>query len=571
MPNYLKMLVAALALAPSTSLLADVLPGSAQPEQINRSMLGNTPAANVPLGAMQDITLQLPAVNTAMNTQAQKIKFKLNGVVLTGNSVYSQAQLSEIYRGDLHHTISLQRLLDIVQTITDAYRLHGYITSRAILPVQKTRDGIIHIDIVEGKIDRVIVTGDPKKSSALVQKFGDKIASYAPLQLNKLEKYTLLANEIPATDVQSILKASPNVNGASDLYLHTHHQTITGYISYDNYRTRYIGPQQITANIAANSLFLSGDATNLIVAKTPKGNELTFINASYDLPINAEGDRILFGAIHDITHPLFVLQPFDINGTDNNYYSTVSFPMLRGISQNLTLYLNANYENTNVTTFQQKLYTDQIRSLGFGVSYNLIDRLNGVNAAYADIRQGLPILGYSSDTNPATARSSRPGGHAVYTKIDLAVSRQQNLFTNFSLYGLLKGQYGFQTLLAAEQFPYGGIELGRGYDIAELLGDRAIAGTVEGRFDWNIDKLYLSKLQLYAFYDFGKVWNLFFLSSLPLNQSATSAGVGVRFFFNKYVSGNLTWAQPLTKQVAAEEIIGKGRDPRVFFSVVAFI
>jgi hemolysin activation/secretion protein len=134
---------------------------------------------------------------------------------------------------------------------------------------------------------------------------------------------------------------------------------------------------------------------------------------------------------------------------------------------------------------------------------------------------------------------------------------------------LLKGQYSFESLLAAEQYPYGGIDLGRGYDIAELLGDRAIAGTVEARYDISIQKIHLANLEFYAFYDFGKVWNLGFVSSLPLNQSATSTGVGARFYFNRYVSGNITWAQPLTKQVAAEELIGRGRLPRTFFSIVA--
>jgi hemolysin activation/secretion protein len=64
------------------------------------------------------------------------------------------------------------------------------------------------------------------------------------------------------------------------------------------------------------------------------------------------------------------------------------------------------------------------------------------------------------------------------------------------------------------------------------------------------------------------VWN-FYLNNLPQNQSATSAGVGLRFAFNKFISGNVTWAQPLTKSVSAEALIGRGQKPRTFFSLVA--
>jgi len=568
MTNFKKVLCACLLFFSCQRLFADVLPGSAQPEQVNRSMIRSQPMTNIPPGSAANYELpNTPA--SPLDAQAAKIKFKLNGIRLEGNHVFSDTQLSAFYRADLHKTVTLQRILQIVQNITDYYQMNGYITSRAILPVQTTKGGILRIVIVEGKIDKVIVTGNPQKSAYLVQKFGDKIAEKSPLQLKTLERYTLLANEIPATRVRSILKASPHVNGASDLYLLTDHQNITGYISYDNYRTRYIGPQQTTLNLTGNSFITSGDAGQFVYARTAKGSELTFYNANYELPLDAEGDRILFGGIHDQTHPLFVLQPYGINGTDDNYYTTVSLPFLRTSTQNLTFYIKFNYENTDVTTFHQKLYTDQIRSLGLGAAYNFVDRWEGVNSTYGDVRQGLPILGYTSDTNPSTALTSRPGGHAVYTKIDLSMSHLQPIYTNFSLYGLLKGQYAFQTLLAAEQFPFGGIELGRGYDIAELLGDRAIAGALEGRYDWNIAKYYISTLQFYAFYDFGKVWNLFFVSNLPLIQSATSTGVGMRFFFNKYISGNITWAQPLTKQVAAEALIGQGHNPRTFFSIVA--
>jgi hemolysin activation/secretion protein len=568
MTRSTKLLFMCLLLLPSRLLFADVLPGSAQPEQINRSMIRSQPQVNVPPGSSANYEL-LNTQTSPLDAQAAKIKFKLNGIRLEGNKVFSTATLRAFYQADLHHIVTLQRILQIVQNITDYYQMNGYITSRAILPVQKTKGGILRIVIAEGKIDKVIVTGTPQKSACLVQQFGKRIAQKSPLQLSTLEKYTLLANEIPATQVRSILKASPNVNGASYLYLLTNHQTITGYISYDNYRTRYIGPQQTTVNLTGNSFITSGDAGQIIYARTAKGSELTFYNLNYELPLDAEGHRLLVGGIHDQTHPLFVLQPFGINGTDDNYYMTVSLPILRAATQNLTLYVKFNYENTNVTTFHQKLYTDQIRSLGFGSAYNFADQWNGVNSLYGDIRQGLPIIGYTNDTNPSTARTSRPGGHAVYTKIDLSMSHLQPILANFSFYGLLKGQYAFQTLLAAEQFPFGGIELGRGYDIAELLGDRAIAGALEARYDWSLSRFYLSTLQFYVFYDFGKVWNLFFISNLPLIQSATSTGVGMRFFFNKYISGNLTWAQPLTKQVAAEEIIGRGHNPRTFFSIVA--
>jgi hemolysin activation/secretion protein len=123
--------------------------------------------------------------------------------------------------------------------------------------------------------------------------------------------------------------------------------------------------------------------------------------------------------------------------------------------------------------------------------------------------------------------------------------------------------------LSSEQFTFGGSQLGRGYDVAELIGDRGLAGSLELRYDWFPNKFKIQTLEFYAFYDAGVIWNIEVNPTSPAKVSATSAGLGMRFYATKYISGNVMWAQPLTKQVAAEELIGDGWKPRVFFSVVA--
>lgn len=137
-----------------------------------------------------------------------------------------------------------------------------------------------------------------------------------------------------------------------------------------------------------------------------------------------------------------------------------------------------------------------------------------------------------------------------------------------SLLAVAKGQWAFVPLLSSEQATFGGNPLGRGYDPAELIGDRGAAGSLELRYDY-FTSSYIQYMQFYAFYDIGAIWNILVNDSSPRKVSASSTGLGVRFNFSKYISGNLMWAQPLTKEVAAEELIQQGWRPRTFFSVVA--
>jgi hemolysin activation/secretion protein len=151
-----------------------------------------------------------------------------------------------------------------------------------------------------------------------------------------------------------------------------------------------------------------------------------------------------------------------------------------------------------------------------------------------------------------------------------SVSRLQSLFWRFSLLGYVTGQYSFNPLLASEQFAYGGSQLGRGYDPAAIIGDHGLGGTLELRLDTQLNGRFLQTVQPYLFYDGGRTWNKVTVISIPTKQSATSAGIGIRFAVNSAISGSLMLTQPLTTKVATEEIInGNSKAPRGFFSFVA--
>ena len=544
-----------------------VLPGAAQPAVVSKALRQQQPSQKPQ--AVAPVATPEQKKQSPLGAQAEKIKFQLNGVVIAGNHVYSTEQLKPLYEDKLHKEITVAELFNIVQSITNFYRNNGYIISRAILPPQHVKGGIVKIQIIEGFLDGVQVTGDAKGARCIVQVYGRKIKQCPPLQISRMEKYLLIANEIPATDVKAVLSPSTTKTGAADLTLVTNSKLFTGYTSYDNYGTRYIGPQQMTANVAMNSFITSGDAGNLTMTKTPKGGELTYVDFNYNMVITDEGTRLLMGSTRAATHPLFVLRPAQIDGLNNNYYVTATYPVIRTRSENFSWRTGFGYLDSAVTAANAQLYTDHIRSADIGFTYNFADRWYGANLISSDFRQGIPWLGYTRNTNPDTAQTSRPGGRADYTKVTLQMTRLQAIKGPWSLYGQFTGQWAFNPLLSSEQYTWGGSQLGRGYDVAELIGDRGIGGGIELRYDLGIGKFFVQSVQPYIFYDAGEIWNKKVASGSPGKLNATSTGIGMRFYGTKYISGNIMWTQTLTKQVAAESLIHDGRRPRVFFSIVA--
>ncbi len=545
------------------AIRTDQLPASVLPGIVSKEFMQKPKERSI---AEQSIASPQEQAGS-LGPEAAKIHFVLTKIILEGNHIYSDAVLSELYRDKLHHEISVSELQAIVLDITNYYRNNGYIISRAILPPQHVQNGIVKIKVIEGYLDKVTVSGDAGKAKKMLERYGNKAIESRPLQLKTLEHYLYLANDIPGIQTRAVLNPSKTNVGAAGLDLVTNRQAIQGSFAYDNYGTRYLGPQEATGRLAFNSLFLSGDTLNFLYSATPaRPKQLGFYDLSWTGLMGSEGLSVTIDKNYSRTRPGFVLTPAKVNGNATNYYAMVQYPIIRERSRTLTLDGSFNYLDSLVTSFNELLYIDHLRTLRGGGTYAFADKYRGSNLLSSHVEQGLPILGASSNVDSFT--TSRFGGRGTFTKLELTASRLQAILGPFSVMMTMSGQYALNPLLASEQYAFGGSIMGRGYDPAEIVGDRGLGGTLELRADFFPEKFFLANIEPYIFYDEGAIWNLKNVIGVLKKQSIASAGGGIRFVFTPTVTGNLMIGQPLTKQVAAEELIGRGRLPRGFFSLV---
>lgn len=501
-----------------------------------------------------------------LGPEAEKIKFKLNGIVLDGNHVYSNEQLAALYKNKLNTTISVAQLVNIVQDITNYYRNNGYILSRAVLPPQHVAGGVVHVRVLEGYIDEVKILGNNKPARvAIVKTYLEKVTQSRPLKLDVLEYYLRLSNQLPGMQVRAVLEPSKTNLAASTLDLVVDQQTFSGFVSYDNYGTLYSGPNEVSGSGWVNSIFRSGDTTKLFYLTTSRPLQLRYVDGYYMTPIYSNGLQLTLEGNQSNTQPGLNLAALQTKGLSKNYIAGLNYPIILARATDLTLNGTFNYIRAGVTTFNQKLYLDELRTLRLSATLNHADSWKGYNSYNAFVEQGLNILGATNNPNSTTI--SRFGGQAVFTKLDFQASRLQALGNVWSLYLLAKGQYSFNPLLSSEQFAYGGSQLGRGYDPADIIGDLGAAGSVELRMSASPSLRFLQFVQPYIFYDGGIIWNRKNIPGSNTKQSETSTGGGIRFSLIKNVSGNLMLGQPLTKQDSAEAVRGNGRRIRGFFSI----
>lgn len=503
---------------------------------------------------------------------ADKIKLTLKKVVVNGNKTLSDADLSSVYADDLGKTITLTRVYEIANEMTAKYRNNGYLLSRAIVPKQEINSGVVTIRIIEGFVDGYTIQGETRGSNERIRVYADKIINSGTLNSKELERYLLLMNDIPGVTVRAVLSPSETTAGAATMTLIATDKLVDGMVGVDNYGNTYLGAVRLLGQANLNSFFKMGEKTTLTYLTAPDDEELNYFQATYAMPVGYEGTTAGASISYTMTKPSLPSALGGSLGTEGAASMIslfVDHPLIRSRAESLFVGASFDYatDRTNYDPAFASLQTeDRTRVLKLKGSYSLLDEYAGYNAAQVELAQGLSIL---DSSGKAGENLSRANGDDQFTKVNFDVSRLQSIYGRIS--GLLgvAGQVASDSLLAGQEFGFGGASYGRGYDISELTGDNGLASKVELIYSQPVNLPDINDYQAYVFYDFGKVWNKNPAVGDDRSESAASIGVGTRVTFSDYISGEAFVAKPLTRPVASRENSDPddGNDLRFKFSL----
>jgi hemolysin activation/secretion protein len=442
----------------------------------------------------------------------------------------------------------------LAHQLTALYRAEGYILSQVIVPPQSFSDGRLALRVVEGYIANVRVEGDPRLAAQLAE-LGERIKASRPLRASVLERYLLIANDLAGVHLRSVLSPS-QTPGAADLTLIASVRRIEGFVSLDNYGSKYLGPGQLSVGLAANHLLGTGDQLRFLGVGAGS-HELRYGQLAYSRVVNAEGLRLGASASRARTRPGDALEPFDVRGRADTFTLSAGYPLWR--SANGSLLGRALFDHRNIDTdiLGSRVIEDHIRALRLGVSWLALDRLDGHNTLDLELSQGL------DGTKPDDPLKSRAGADGRFHKLVFDYERFQPLGSRYGLTLGAGGQWTRKPLLSSEQYALGGRRFGRAYEPAELVGERALAFRAEPAYLGLFGSDWLKSYQLYGFYDGGKVW-----SDNTASSSLASAGFGSRAAFGRYVNATLEAAWPLTRPVASYQASGHGNNVRILGSMV---
>lgn len=505
-----------------------------------------------------------PASRPAMTGPAGA-SFMVNGFKITGNTVLPESDLQSKLKVLVGKNLNLQQLREAADQISDYYRAKGYLIARAYIPKQEIRNGIVEMQIIEGRLDKVNLksAGSPiVNPSVQVDFIGKAIPKNAVISEAELERALLLLSDTPGvSNVQSSLEPGSAV-GTSDLNLTTTSgPRYFGSVDADNFGSRYAGSIRAGITAGVNSLTGYGDQLTFRGQTTgtnsmQQGSQTNYGRVAYQLPIGSDGFKL--GAAYSVMRYQLGLNYQDTatNGTANTASLFGSYPFVR--TRNFNLYGQVGYDNLTMTN----------NSMGFQISNKIVNNGNvgvsgnsrdsylggGMNTFGATVTMGNLGLENSNGYSSLDALTAQTAGS--FQRYNLNFSRLQAVTNSMHFVINATAQLASKNLDSSQQFYLGGPTGVRAYPVGQGTGSQGALMQLELHQEI-VNSSPIGAISAYGFYDLGGVqlfkntWNNWNQpnprtgQSLSQNTTLQGAGLGVKATVNDRAYLNLTWAHTI--------------------------
>lgn len=482
------VLTTALLLLPLANVQAQVMPDAGQ-------SLRDAERAPPPLLPRQQLELNLPdeGVTTPL-PEGQRLRVR--GFDVVGNTAVDAAELTALLADLAGRELALAELREGARRITRLYRERGYPLARAWLPQQEIADGMVRIEVLEGRYGDVRVTNQAGLHTLvlvplLALKPGEAVRT------EELERSLLLARDLAGVEIRSTLQPGASV-GSTDLVVDLlPGRFFSGSIDADNFGNRYTGESRLSGRLEVNNLLGLGDQLSLRLLASDEAQG--YGRLAWEGAVGAWGTRFGIGHAqmrYELGKDFAVL---DAHGRARIHSAWLRQPLVRG--RDVSLFLAVQFDAKRLTD-EIELFAsrNEKRSRIWATTLhgNGADDWLGGGLSRAAATWSSGWLDFDDPASLALdAVTARSAGH--FDKFSLSLARTQRLTGPFSLYGQFEGQWARDNLDSSEKFVLGGAYGVRAYPQGEAAGDQGWLAKLELRY------ALAPAWQLSAFTDHGTV------------------------------------------------------------------
>lgn len=514
-------------------------------------------------------SLVLPPVGPPpRDTLSSGVRVFVRRFEFTGNSVFSDKELAQVTRPYVNRIITSEELQELRYQLSLYYVNRGYINSGAVIPDQRVVDGVIHMQIIEGTLSKIAISG----SGRLRKSYLRKRLSESPEEILNIETLQQRLQVLQQSDLIKRLNGEllPGVRpGEATLNMAVELENPWAFsIVAANNRSPSVGGERAELFGTYRNPSGWGDTLSVRYGFTSGADDG---GVFYALPLNARDTTLRVG--FDRSDSSVIEEPFkdlDIDSELESFAIGIIDPVYRTPIETFSLGLTFNRRRSKTFLLGRRFSfspgvnngKSDVSVLRFSQEW-LKRSLDQVIAARSTISWGMGILG-------ATENSSDPDGKYLAW---LGQFQWLRRFGERDYQALFRAdvQLAEDGLLPLEQCAVGGIDTVRGYRINQLVRDNCTIVSAELRIP--VFRLAIPKLsrgpqdgvvQLAPFADFGAAWNK--NQPTPDPEDISSVGIGIRWGPSPRFHAELYWGHAFRNIDTAENDL---QDKGISFRIVA--
>jgi hemolysin activation/secretion protein len=522
----------------SIATVAQAAPPSPPPPQIDPGQINNAnQKAREKLQDQNNLPQEAPVV--APPQKAPKIilppgpTFLLTGVKIDESTLLKHGEIAAVTSKYVGTQVDMARIQKMVAEINSLYSSRGFATATAYLPPQEVTNGVVQVKLVEGRLEKITVTG----AKALKQDFVRAHIDEKPgdvVNLPQVADQLSAFNKTGVARFQALLQPGTQF-GMTDIEIAvTEPPRDTVQVFYDNEGVASVGANE--GGILAQAYAPLGiDDKFTLYAVGSEGNLNG--NVAYNVPFDTIGGRVgvslTKGQIRVISG---TYENLHVHGRSDSAALNLSQPLFANANW-LFLY-SMSLVDTTTTSSQFQSPTSHV----LVTSNDTKVASEGLSVGYASQRFSITL---SPTVSEATSASKVSHLTTQFITAGGSGNAYLQLARTLSLSVSSQWQVASKDTLPGDQlFQAGGPSTVRGYETNAAAGPTGFFTNTELRNAWTFHKVEGSA---FLFYDHGEVYNHF-----PAAQIMNSMGAGLAVALTKRISADFTAGFPLKKVVGGE-------------------
>lgn len=474
-------------------------------------------------------------------------RVRIERFVIEGNTVFSEDELRAVIADWAGAELTLSEIYGVADLLTNFYQSRGYSLAIVTVPAQKMQAGILRLEVVEGRVGKLVFAGNQRYSADFLARQLDLVRPGAILRFAELEREVLLLNELPGLVARSVLQPG-EAYGTSDISFNIEETRAAALVTFDNHGPEVVGKGRAGVDFTINNPGKFGDLLTLGYTHS-QSNLLRQGRIGYGLPLHPSGTRLQLSysrAEYDVGGEFVHL---GIDGRSETARLQVSQPLLKDRRTSLSWLLGGAHIKGRSDLSGLPLSDDEVSFLETGLNFSHRHRHGGVSALSG-------MLATNFRGNGAGDRAT-----ALPPRLELKGSYEHPFSHGWS--GLVRGEAVLTTdpMPDSNKYNLGGPTSVRGFVSSRVRGDQGALGSLELK---HLSRFTAADLQLRGFFDAGTVSSHDLPGAPGASESLTGAGAGLSAVVaNRYVL-DLQWAKPLDGKES-----GEGRNAQFWLNLSA--